>query len=261
MPKEEYYKRAASCSEALETRIGLNRGLGARDFDGWVVRQLQPKHGEHILDVGCGTGEFAIPCARIVGSQGGVTGLDISRDSLSKLRAEAEVQNLKITTILGPMEELSRYVPNGFFDAVLSSYALYYSTKPEQTIQDMCQCLKQEGRVLVVGPDRENNQQLLDLLEPLIGIPETSIYNRDFAYRIVIPMCNMLFREVRVEYFRNPVTFPDTGLLLKYWQSSGYYDAQAEDAVEKAIMSYFLEHSEFILQKRIVSVIAFGVKI
>ncbi len=256
MFQEKFQKDIAIDSGALQRRLALNRLLGARDFDGWILKQLHPKPGEHILDIGCGIGKFAIPCAQIVGNKGGVTGLDLSEESLAKLRVDSKAQGLEITAICARMEELAQYVPNDVFDAVLSSYALYYSDKPEQTIHEICRCLKQEGRLLVVGPDRKNNQELLDLLEPIIGIPETSIYNQSFAYEIVIPVCKVLFRELRVEHFKNPIIFSDAQLLLEYWRSGGYYRPEAEDAVQKAVASYFSERSKFILHKRIVSVLA-----
>lgn len=250
-----YYKDIVSRSEALQTRLALNRQLGTGDFDGWVLGQLQPKQGEYILDIGCGTGKFTISCAQVVGNEGSVVGLDMSEESLAKLKVEFEAKALRVSTICARMEELAQYVTENIFDAAFCSYALYYSEKPEQTIYDICRCLKKDGRLLVVGPDRGNNQELLNLLEPITGIPETSIYNQGFTYEVVIPVCKMLFRELRVEHFENPVTFPNAQLLLEYWQSGGYYHPEAEELVQKAVISYFSEYSEITLKKRAVSVL------
>jgi ubiquinone/menaquinone biosynthesis C-methylase UbiE len=254
-----YHEDITSCSEALQTRLVMNRQLGTRDFDGWVIRQLQPKRGEHILDIGCGTGKFTIPCAETVGSEGCVVGLDISKDSLDKLRAQAESQSLRIKTICAKMEDLSAYLSEYVFDAAISSYALYYSEKPEQTINDICQCLEKKGRLLVVSPDKGNNEELLTFLKPIIGIPQSSSYNQSFTYQIVIPLCKVLFMELRKEHFENPVTFPSAQLLMEYWRSGGYYRPEAESFVQKAIDAHFSENSEFILHKRTVAVLAIGV--
>ncbi len=260
MNRGKYYSDITTCSQALQTRLSLNRQLGVSDFDGWVLGQLQPKQGECILDVGCGTGKFAIPCAQVVGDKVSVTALDVSQESLAKLKAQCQARALRIKTICARMEELTRYVGEGIFDAILSSYALYYSEKPEQTIHDVCRCLKREGRLLVVSPDQGNNQEFLSLLEPITGIPETAIYNQSFTYKIVTPVCKTLFKELREEHFENSIIFPNAQLLLKYWRSGGYYHAETEEFVRKAVASYFSEHSEFILHKRAVSVLAVGVK-
>ncbi len=261
MPKGNYYRDATTCSEALQTRLALNSQLGARDFDSWVLKQLQPKPGENILDIGCGTGKFAIACAAIVGDRGRVVALDASEESLAKLKAEARARALRITTIATKMEELAEHVEKGILDAALCSYALYYSEKPEQTIRDICGCLKTDGRFLVVGPDRGNNQELLDFLEPITGVPETSLYNQNFSYEVVIPSCRTLFKELKVAYFENSITFPSAQLLLKYWRAGGYYHPEAEELVQEAVASYFSKHAEFSLHKRVVSALAVGVKV
>lgn len=260
MNRGNYHSDITTYSEALQTRIALNRQLGTRDFDGWVLKQLHPKQGECILDVGCGTGKFAIPCAQIVGDKGSIVGLDVSEESLAKLKAASEARALRITTICAQMEELARFVTEGTFDAALCSYVLYYSEKPMETIHAICRCLKQDGRLLVVGPDQGNNAELLDFLEPFIGIPETSIYNQSFTYKTVIPACKMLFRELRVEHFENTIIFPNAQLLLEYWCSGGYYRAEAEDIVREAVVLRFSEHPQFTLHKRAVSVLAVGVR-
>lgn len=260
MNKGKDYSCMTTCSEALQTRSALNRQLGTRDFDSWVLKQLKPKQGEHILDIGCGTGNFAIPCAQAVGGKGRVVGLDISEESLAELKAKSKALSLNIKTVCARMEELAHYVAKGTFDAALCSYALYYSEKPVQTIKDICQCLKEGGRMLVVGPDQGNNAELLDFLKPFTGIPKTSTYNQNFSYEIVIPTCKTLFTELRVGHFKNTVIFPNTQLLLEYWCSGGYYRAEVESLVQEAAAAYFSEHSKFTLHKRVVSVLATGAR-
>jgi ubiquinone/menaquinone biosynthesis C-methylase UbiE len=256
----KWQRDIATSSEALQTRLAVNQQLGSRDFDGWVLARLQPKPGEYILDIGCGTGKFAIPCAQILGDKGGVTAVDISEQSLMKLKAEAEAQGLNITLICARMEDLSCYAPARFFDAALSSYTLYYSDPPGQTIRTIHQCLKQGGRLVVVGPDKGNNQELVDLLQPVIVIPESHTYTQDFSYKIVIPTCGELFTEVVSDRFENAVRFPNARLLLDYWRAGDYYCSEAEQAVQKVVAAYFTEHSEFVLHKRVVSVLAMGAK-
>ena len=254
----KWQKDIASSSSALQTRLAVNRQLGSGDFDGWVLAQLQPKPGEYILDTGCGTGKFAIPCAQIIGDNGGVTAVDLSEQSLIKLRAEA--QGLNITLICARMEDLSCCVPPRFFDAALSSYTLYYSENPEQTIRTIHQCLKQGGRLMVVGPDKGNNQELVDLLQPVTVIPKSHTYTQNFSYKIVIPICSELFAKVVSERFENTVRFPNAQLLLDYWRAGDYYCSEAEEAVKKVVIAYFAEHPKFVLHKHVISVLAIGAK-
>lgn len=260
MSKKKRWSDMASCSSALEVRLAVNRQLGTRDFDSWVLAQLQPKPGEHILDVGCGTGKFTIPSAQAVGTEGHVTGLDTSEESLGKLKAHAEELGLRVATVCARMEAIVHHLPADFFDAALSSYALYYSSSPKQTIRDIRRCLKHGGRLLVVGPDRRNNKELIDLLLQVTRIPETYEYTQNFNYEIVIPTCKQLFAGVSIGRFENPVIFSDANTLFQYWKSGGYYRAEAEDAVEQSMKVYFLQHSELVVRKRVMSVLALGAK-
>ncbi len=260
MPEEERWGDIFRCSEALLVRSTLNQELGSCDFDGWVLTHLKPKAGEHILDVGCGIGKFSIPCAKAVGDKGSITAVDISQEMLTKLKAEAEAQNINISTICSHMEDVAHCMPTNYFDAALCSYALYYSNHPEETIRDICKCLKSGARLLVVGPDRGNNQELIRFLEHLGDAPQNDLYVQNFTHEIVIPTCKELFTELALDRFENYIRFPHADALLHYWQSGGYYHASAEKRVQKAVALYFSEHSEFFLTKRVVSLVALGLK-
>jgi len=49
-----------------------------------------PRSGEHVLDIGCGSGEIALAVDAAVGEEGTVLGLDISEQLLARARARAE---------------------------------------------------------------------------------------------------------------------------------------------------------------------------
>lgn len=63
-----------------------------------TLRRLGLKRGETFVDIGCGPGFFSLPAARIVGPEGMVVSLDVSREMLADLEAEAArrgVSNVK----------------------------------------------------------------------------------------------------------------------------------------------------------------------
>src|SRR3954471_13768054 len=53
------------------------------------IAALAPQPGEHILDVGCGSGETTLELADAVGPSGEVVGADISRPMLEVARRRA----------------------------------------------------------------------------------------------------------------------------------------------------------------------------
>ena len=54
-----------------------------------ILKTIGLGPGGTFVDIGCGTGLFALPAARVVGPRGRVFGLDISRDMLDDLRRSA----------------------------------------------------------------------------------------------------------------------------------------------------------------------------
>ncbi|HYA33459.1 MAG TPA: methyltransferase domain-containing protein [Candidatus Bathyarchaeia archaeon] len=54
-----------------------------------VLADAGIKAGDIFIDLACGFGFFALPAARMVGSQGIVCGLDIDEEALKELREKA----------------------------------------------------------------------------------------------------------------------------------------------------------------------------
>ena len=48
-----------------------------------VIDILAPQPGEHVLDIGCGCGHTSLSLAQRVGTEGSVTGIDISAPMLA----------------------------------------------------------------------------------------------------------------------------------------------------------------------------------
>lgn len=72
-----------------------------------VLREIGIRKGQTILDFGCGSGEYTIPAARIVGEAGIVYALDMDKEALDELmhRAESEgLRNIKRMTTHGEVE-------------------------------------------------------------------------------------------------------------------------------------------------------------
>ena len=66
-----------------------------------MLSEAGVSEGQKVLDVGCGSGNFSIPAARLVGYSGRIYALDTSRGALRKLSNKAEKEGLdNVTTLL-----------------------------------------------------------------------------------------------------------------------------------------------------------------
>ena len=103
---------------------------------------LQPRRGEMILDVGCGTGVFTL---NILGLGTHVIGLDISQPML--VRARQKAVKYPFRGVAGDM----RFLPfaDECFDRVVSMTALEFIADGQAAIEDLFRVAKKGGVVVV----------------------------------------------------------------------------------------------------------------
>ena len=131
--------------------------------DGWLQRFFfQPSHrilldqlspvDERILDVGCGTGQFA---ARVLERlpEAQVWGLDLSRGMLRHGRKRAEVAGGRFHLAQGDSERLP-FADNSF-DVVTCAHSFHHYPRQDRVAAEMFRVLRPDGRLLVVDGNRD----------------------------------------------------------------------------------------------------------
>ena len=101
-----------------------------------LVALLDPRAGEPILDLGCGTGHLT---AKIAESGALVTGADRSAEMVSAARLA--FSNLKFEVM-----DARNLAYHGEFDAVFSNAALHWISEPEPVLQGIRRSLRSGGR-------------------------------------------------------------------------------------------------------------------
>jgi SAM-dependent methyltransferase len=104
--------------------------------------------GEHVVDCGAGAGVDAIIAARLVGPDGVVIGVDMTREMLDKARAnatEAGVANVEFRE--GLLEQLP--VETAWADVVISNGVLNLVPDKPAALAEMHRVLRPGGRLLV----------------------------------------------------------------------------------------------------------------
>ncbi|MEW6244201.1 MAG: class I SAM-dependent methyltransferase [Bacillota bacterium] len=109
-----------------------------------VYRLLEPREGIKLLDVGCGTGNYALELARM-GVQ--VTGVDVSRAMLDVAERKAGAMGVKLQLIHGDISSID-LLPESY-DAVLCVTALEFFEDPAGVLAKCYRSLKPGGRMVV----------------------------------------------------------------------------------------------------------------
>src|SRR5262245_13125773 len=112
-----------------------------------LVQASDPKPGDRVLDVACGTGIVARKAARHLGAQGAVTGLDLNPRMLEVARASAAKEGLRIEWREGRAESLP--FPEASFDRVLCQFGLMFFADRAAALAEMRRVLKSGGPVVV----------------------------------------------------------------------------------------------------------------
>jgi trans-aconitate methyltransferase len=120
-----------------------------------VVSLLDPRAGERILDVGCGTGHLT---AQIAASGANVTGVDRSGEMISAARLA--YANLKFE--ISDARNLSYWEE---FDAVFSNATLHWIHEPELVLQSVWKALRTGGRFVAEFGGNKNIRAMQDAFD------------------------------------------------------------------------------------------------
>jgi SAM-dependent methyltransferase len=114
-----------------------------------LVRRASVSDGDHVLDVGTGTGIAALEAAARVGTGGLVLGIDVSEAMLAEARAAAAEAGASGVSF-AEMAAEALDVPDRDFDVVLSLFAVPHLRDPGAALREMHRVLRPGGR-LVLG--------------------------------------------------------------------------------------------------------------
>jgi len=114
-----------------------------------LVKNLAPKKGMAVLDVGSGTGNTTLHIAKKVGPTGKAVGVDFTREGIAKAKRKAAKMGLDgiAKFKLADAEEL----PFGdeTFDAVISECVVCLTSDKQKVLNEKVRVLRPGGRILM----------------------------------------------------------------------------------------------------------------
>lgn len=125
----------------------------------FLLKTLAIAPGEHVLDVGCGTGRFTAHLASLVGSTGRVVGIDPLETRLAIARTR-EQSNLSFA--LGNAQDLSQFHPESF-DVVVLNASFHWVQNKAGALRQFARVLKTGGRLGIATASGDGRSPLHEI--------------------------------------------------------------------------------------------------
>ncbi|MEX0801456.1 MAG: class I SAM-dependent methyltransferase [Dehalococcoidia bacterium] len=195
---------------------------------------------KRVLDIACGTGEPALPAARIVGPQGFVLATDIAPEMLEVAREKAAaegVANVEFRLVDG--EELD--VEAESFDAVTCRCGIMFMPAPLKCLRQAWAALRPGGRVAVAvwGSAERSPFHTVprDALRPFLDSPPPDptlpggVLSFSDERKLTSTLSEAGFVDVRVEGLELLMSEFESG--EEYWRFQGEMSGPLKDQVSK----------------------------
>jgi ubiquinone/menaquinone biosynthesis C-methylase UbiE len=117
-----------------------------------ILRGTENLPGLTVLEVGCGTGFFTLPAARLIGEQGRLVAMDVLSDSVELVSKKAQAASLKNVRVVKG-DALDTGLDAESFDTVLLFGVIPAPMLPlTRLLTEMHRVLKAEGSLAVWPP-------------------------------------------------------------------------------------------------------------
>ena len=130
----------------------------------WRRRALReivtPERPQALLDIACGTGDFALAQARRMHAESRITGLDLSEGMLAVMREKVEKAGLagRISCEQGDCEQM-RFA-EGSFDCATIAFGIRNFAHREAALEEILRVLKPGGRLVILELSVPENKLL-----------------------------------------------------------------------------------------------------
>jgi len=143
---DEYYTEytRTTWNESATAYVDLMRNL--EPFRREALSHLDPRPGEHVLDLGTGPGEPAMTIARAVEPGGRVTGIDLSESMIEIAQRVGRARGIR-NVDFRVMDCSQLTLPDSSFDAAISCFGFQIFTNPEKAATEAFRVLKPKGRI------------------------------------------------------------------------------------------------------------------
>lgn len=221
-----------------------------------AIDRLKLKADEHLIDIGCGTGQTLLQLADRVGPTGQVIGLDIANRSVSKARQLTS----SLPNVVVKQQDAAKFGGDGQrFNAIFSRFGVMFFDDPEAAFKHFASLLMPSGRLSFVCWRAFKDNELDRLPVELAGFQD-QVDNTPFSFADPTYLEDLLiktgFRHVRIEALDQQVTcgnaqetvrvLTSVGALGKILRENPQLYADAEPPVSAEIAKREIQGSVYL---------------
>jgi SAM-dependent methyltransferase len=179
-----------------------------------LIDLAQPRAGERVLDLGCGTGELSCELARRVGPLGRVDAIDPAPARLEQARAARPAGLDQLVFAQGAAGDLARFDDESF-DLVYSNYAVHWVLDQPAMLSEIRRILRPGGRFVseFLSEPIPLFAELIELMPNGGDIAGENCFLGEAAWREMVAE-----RRLDIERFERPE------IPLRYADLSGLFD-------------------------------------
>ena len=198
------------------------------DYGKKLVKVLDLKRGDKVLDMGCGTGEITSFIADQVGEEGQVIGVDPDQERIKVAIQKHCGAKKNIEFIAGDSSSRFPHCNDYSYDVHFSNFVFLWLNTQEKDafLKTALNCLKPGGKIAMHSTE-ENPEIFLRVPELL---PDEEIENNRSPFKLVEKSVteSMLlssgFQIVSSDYAKYGNVFPSLDCFLTWFCASGYID-------------------------------------
>ncbi|NEA66173.1 methyltransferase domain-containing protein [Streptomyces sp. SID12488] len=153
-PTSEFHARNFPTADVGRLVAGLDAQDGAdgvRRLRSWAQSALNPRPGEHVIDVGSGTGSQTLALAAAVAPAGDAVGIE-ANPALREV-AERRAAAAGSTARFLDGDALALPLPDATVDVVWCERVLQHLSEPDKAVGDIARVLRPGGRVVLIDSD------------------------------------------------------------------------------------------------------------
>ena len=182
---ERFYAQMAG---AYDLMFGPLLQAGRRE----AVRSLRLRRGDHLLEVGIGTGLTTA----FYPSHCRVTGIDISEPMLRKARRHVGDGGTRQIT-LSRMDATALAFPDESFDVVYAAYVISVVPDPVQALQEMARVCRPHGRIVLLNHFRSTTPWMANAERLMAGLAARAAIRTDLHLPDLLALAGLRAQSIR----------------------------------------------------------------